>query len=212
MNRQREIIYDMRNNALNGIHEYKSWKEEISKNLIDFFENLKLNSDPKKFSNDINQLLLIEENNFENEDSINKLIKERLEFFENKFGEEKLSSSISGLLMRSIDLLWVEHLTTMDNMRQGIGLQAAGQRDPLIQYKKTGFELFENLLNRINRDVSINLLPFTSSININMNRVSAKPKINIDLNSKSKIGRNDPCPCGSGKKYKKCVGSSECDL
>ena len=152
------------------------------------------------------------ENNFENEDSINKLIKERLEFFENKFGEEKLSSSISGLLMRSIDLLWVEHLTTMDNMRQGIGLQAAGQRDPLIQYKKTGFELFENLLNRINRDVSINLLPFTSSININMNRVSAKPKINIDLNSKSKIGRNDPCPCGSGKKYKKCVGSSECDL
>ena len=45
-----------------------------------------------------------------------------------------------------------------------------------------------------------------------MNRVPSKPKINIDLNSKSKIGRNDPCPCGSGKKYKKCVGSSECDL
>ena len=212
MNRQREIIYEMRNNALNKNHEYKSWKEEISKNLIDFFENLKLNSDPKKFSNDTNQLLLIEENNFEYEDSVNELINERLEFFENKFGEEKLSSSISGLLMRSIDLLWVEHLTTMDNMRQGIGLQAAGQRDPLIQYKKTGFELFENLLNRINRDVSINLLPFTSSININMNRVPSKPKINIDLNSKSKIGRNDPCPCGSGKKYKKCVGSSECDL
>ncbi len=114
--------------------------------------------------------------------------------------------------MRSIDLLWVEHLTTMDNMRQGIGLQAAGQRDPLVQYKKTGFELFENLLKRINRDVSLNLLPFTSSLNNNFNRISEKPKLKIDLNSKSKVGRNDPCPCGSGKKYKKCFGSSDCDL
>ena len=135
----------------------------------------------------------------------------RLEIFEDKYGEEKLSSSISTLLMRSIDLLWVEHLTTMDNMRQGIGLQAAGQRDPLVQYKKTGFELFENLLKRINRDVSLNLLPFTSSINNNFNRIE-KPKLKIDLNSKSKVGRNDPCPCGSGKKYKKCYGSSDCDL
>ena len=100
----------------------------------------------------------------------------------------------------------------MDNMRQGIGLQAAGQRDPLIQYKKTGFEVFESLLKRINRDVSINLLPFSNSININQKKVPTKPKIKIDQNQNSKIGRNDPCPCGSGKKYKKCFGTSDCKL
>ena len=212
MNRQREIIYEMRNDALNGKHEYKTWKQEINDDLDNFFENLKLNSDPKKFTNDLKQLLVIDDNDFESESPIKDLTSKRLEIFEDKYGEEKLSSSISTLLMRSIDLLWVEHLTTMDNMRQGIGLQAAGQRDPLVQYKKTGFELFENLLNRINRDVSLNLLPFTSSINTNFNRIAEKPKLKIDLNSKSKVGRNDPCPCGSGKKYKKCYGSSDCDL
>ena len=212
MNRQREIIYEMRNDALNGKHEYKTWKQEINDDLDNFFENLKLNSDPKKFTNDLKQLLVIDDNDFESESPIKDLTSKRLKIFEDKYGEEKLSSSISTLLMRSIDLLWVEHLTTMDNMRQGIGLQAAGQRDPLVQYKKTGFELFENLLNRINRDVSLNLLPFTSSINTNFNRIAEKPKLKIDLNSKSKVGRNDPCPCGSGKKYKKCYGSSDCDL
>ena len=212
MNRQREIIYEMRNDALNGKHEYKSWKEDINNDLDNFFENLKLNSDPKKFTNDTKQLLVIDDNDFESDSPIKDMTSKRLEIFEDKYGEEKLSSSISTLLMRSIDLLWVEHLTTMDNMRQGIGLQAAGQRDPLVQYKKTGFELFENLLSRINRDVSLNLLPFTSSINNNFNRISEKPKLKIDLNSKSKVGRNDPCPCGSGKKYKKCYGSSDCDL
>ena len=212
MNRQREIIYEMRNDALNSKHEYKTWKQEINDDLDNFFENLKLNSDPKKFINDTKQLLVIDDNDFESDSPIKDLTSKRLEIFEDKYGEEKLSSSISTLLMRSIDLLWVEHLTTMDNMRQGIGLQAAGQRDPLVQYKKTGFELFENLLKRINRDVSLNLLPFTSSMNTNINRITEKPKLKIDLNSKSKVGRNDPCPCGSGKKYKKCYGSSDCDL
>ena len=212
MNKQREIIYEMRNDALLNNHDYNSWKEDINGNLSDFLNELKLNSDPQKFLNDVRQLLLMDENDLKEEDSVEVIVKERLGLFEEKLGEEKLSSSISSLLMRSIDLLWVEHLTTMDNMRQGIGLQAAGQRDPLIQYKKTGFELFESLLKRINRDVSVNLIPFSNSININQKKVPSKPKIKIDQNQNSKIGRNDPCPCGSGKKYKKCFGTSDCKL
>ena len=212
MNKQREIIYEMRNDALLNNHDYNSWKEDIYGNLSDFLNELKLNSDPQKFLNDVKQLLLMDENDLKEEDSVEVIVKERLGLFEEKLGEDKLSSSISSLLMRSIDLLWVEHLTTMDNMRQGIGLQAAGQRDPLIQYKKTGFELFESLLKRINRDVSVNLIPFSNSININQKKVPSKPKIKIDQNQNSKIGRNDPCPCGSGKKYKKCFGTSDCKL
>tara|TARA_B100000123_G_scaffold43555_1_gene28560 strand:- start:6680 stop:9199 length:2520 start_codon:yes stop_codon:yes gene_type:complete len=210
MNKQREIIYEMRNNALSGNHEFKTWKMIIEKNLVTFLEDLKNNVDQDRFSHDIRQILIID--NYDDNVQITDYVSERLKFFENNLGENKLSSSISDLLMRSIDSLWVEHLTTMDNMRQGIGLQAVGQRNPLIQYKKTGFELFENLLERINRDVSLNLLPFSASIEKSTNVIAQKPQAKINLQSNSKIGRNDPCPCGSGKKYKKCFGSIDCGL
>ena len=210
MNKQREIIYEMRNNALLGNHEFKTWKMIIEKNLVTFLEDLKNNVDQDRFSHDISQILIID--NYDDNVQITDYVSERLKFFENNLGENKLSSSISDLLMRSIDSLWVEHLTTMDNMRQGIGLQAVGQRNPLIQYKKTGFELFENLLERINRDVSLNLLPFSASIEKSTNVIAQKPQAKINLQSNSKIGRNDPCPCGSGKKYKKCFGSIDCGL
>ena len=210
MNKQREIIYEMRNNALSGNHEFKTWKMIIEKNLVTFLEDLKNNVDKDRFSHDISQILIID--NYDDNVQITDYVSGRLKFFENNVGENKLSSSISHLLMRSIDSLWVEHLTTMDNMRQGIGLQAVGQRNPLIQYKKTGFELFENLLERINRDVSLNLLPFSASIEKSTNVIAQKPQAKINLQSNSKIGRNDPCPCGSGKKYKKCFGSIDCGL
>ena len=210
MNKQREIIYEMRNNALSGNHEFKTWKMIIEKNLVTFLEDLKNNVDKDRFSHDISQILIID--NYDDNVQITDYVSERLKFFENNLGENKLSSTISDLLMRSIDSLWVEHLTTMDNMRQGIGLQAVGQRNPLIQYKKTGFELFENLLERINRDVSLNLLPFSASIEKSTNVIAQKPQAKINLQSNSKIGRNDPCPCGSGKKYKKCFGSTDCGL
>ena len=209
MNKQREIIYEMRNNALSGQHEFKTWENTINDNLNTFLEDHKNNTDINRFSQDVKQILVMD--SYDENKQLKDYINERLGFFEENFGEEKLSSSISSLLMRSIDSLWVEHLTTMDNMRQGIGLQAVGQRNPLIQYKKTGFELFENLLERINRDVSINLLPFSASIEKKPN-VAQKPQVKINLQTNSKIGRNDPCPCGSGKKYKKCFGTSDCGL
>ena len=209
MNKQREIIYEMRNNALSGQHEFKTWENTINDNLNTFLEDHKNNTDINRFSQDVKQILVMD--SYDENKELKDYINERLGFFEEDLGEEKLSSSISSLLMRSIDSLWVEHLTTMDNMRQGIGLQAVGQRNPLIQYKKTGFELFENLLERINRDVSINLLPFSASVEKKPNIVQ-KPRVKINLQTNSKIGRNDPCPCGSGKKYKKCFGTSDCDL
>ena len=209
MNKQREIIYEMRNNALSGQHEFKTWENTINDNLNTFLEDHKNNTDINRFSQDVKQILVMD--SYDENKQLKDYINERLGFFKENFGEEKLSSSISSLLMRSIDSLWVEHLTTMDNMRQGIGLQAVGQRNPLIQYKKTGFELFENLLERINRDVSINLLPFSASIEKKPN-VAQKSQVKINLQTNSKIGRNDPCPCGSGKKYKKCFGTSDCGL
>ena len=140
-----------------------------------------------------------------------------------------------GIVLRSIDTLWVEHLTAMDKLRTGIGLQGYGQKDPLIEYKREAFNLFNQLLEAIRKQIvysifKVNLKrntvasgpkpgesqkvfeeqkqgyqPFQKQV---ANRSQANPAVSnkpIDETGK-RIGRNDPCYCGSGKKYKKCHG------
>jgi preprotein translocase subunit SecA len=110
------------------------------------------------------------------------------------------------VMLRTIDSLWVEHLTAMENMRQGIGLVAAGQRDPLVAYKTEGHRQFQNLLAAIQQGV-VHTIYHVGIAKREAPRAPApppagkKPKV-----GGKKIGRNDPCPCGSGKKYKHCCG------
>lgn len=144
------------------------------------------------------------------------------------------------VLLRSIDMLWIEHLEAMDHMRKGIGLRGYGQRDPLVEYKKEAYRLYNELNNLINKQVVYSVFKVADLGQFNIpnleNRASqyiapaktmeknsesfagyknrAKNDDNLDLVTKKKakdssghkIGRNDPCPCGSGKKYKKCCG------
>ncbi len=120
------------------------------------------------------------------------------------------------VLLRSIDVLWMEHLTEMDNLRDGIGLRGYGQRDPLVEYKKEAYRMYHDLINAIEGNVVNSLFKIKVARKIespmeNKNVTESggsvddtqvnKPEINKD-----KVGRNDPCPCGSGKKYKKCCG------
>ncbi|MBM01384.1 MAG: preprotein translocase subunit SecA [Chloroflexi bacterium] len=223
MNRQREIIYDLRNRALKKEHYFDEWSEEIIQNILDFI--LLSRGDEDDVENrvrlDLSRIFFINPQeidiNFSEKNNIGQetenFIISSLENFKNNNESEEISSWISSLFLRAIDMHWVEHLTTMDNMRQGIGLQAAGQRDPLIQYKKTGFDLFENLLIKIKRDVSLNLIAFSKSTDI-ASSVKTKKMNNLipENNKNGKIGRNDPCPCGSGLKYKKCFGTKACQL
>ncbi len=119
------------------------------------------------------------------------------------------------VLLRNIDLLWMEHLDEMQILRDGIGLRGYGQRDPLIEYKKESYQMFQNLLRAINEGV------FTTIFKVKIMKQPPSPmeNENVSLNGgdetagstvpnvkKNKIGRNDPCPCGSGKKYKNCCG------
>jgi preprotein translocase subunit SecA len=117
------------------------------------------------------------------------------------------------VMLRTIDSLWVEHLTMMENMRQGIGLQAMAQRDPLVAYKREGHRMFQALLSNIQHDVVHTIYhvsiarreaphpaPVTAGV-AGSGGGRPQPKV-----SGKKVGRNDPCPCGSGKKYKKCCG------
>jgi len=131
---------------------------------------------------------------------------------EKEIGPENMRAVERLVMLRIIDMLWVEHLTMMENMRQGIGLQAVGQRDPLVAYKREGHSLFQNLLATIQHDVVHSIYhvgitrretppgppaPVQAGGNVNKHKMKVGGK---------KIGRNDPCPCGSGKKYKHCCG------
>jgi len=131
---------------------------------------------------------------------------------EKEIGPENIRTVERLVMLRIIDTLWVEHLTIMEHMRQGIGLQAVGQRDPLVAYKREGHNLFQNLLDTIQHDV------VHSIYHVGIARREAPPKPPTPVQAGGdgqkqkmkvggkKVGRNDPCPCGSGKKYKHCCG------
>ncbi|MBI2854331.1 MAG: preprotein translocase subunit SecA [Chloroflexi bacterium] len=108
------------------------------------------------------------------------------------------------VMLRVIDSLWIEHLTAMENMRQGIGLRAVGNENPLVVYKREGHAQFEALMASIKYDVAHTIFHVTIS------RAKATPMAQQARQKEAvaagKVGRNDPCPCGSGKKYKKCCG------
>ncbi len=133
---------------------------------------------------------------------------------ERELGSENMRVLERLVMLRMIDSLWIEHLTMMEYMRQGIGLQAMAQRDPLVAYKREGHNLFQSLLSSIQHDVVHTIyhvsiakkeaprrVPVAAGVASGGGGRTQQPKAGV-----KKVGRNDPCPCGSGKKYKKCCG------
>ena len=104
----------------------------------------------------------------------------------------------------------MDHIDAMSSLREGIGLRGYGQRNPVLEYQKEGFDMFDEMVESIRRDTAITLMKVTiqknedGEVRQGVQRASNKPKTVV--NSAAKIGRNDPCPCGSGKKYKNCCG------
>jgi preprotein translocase subunit SecA len=132
---------------------------------------------------------------------------------ENEIGHDLMRRIERALLLNVMDRLWRQHLTQMDDMRQGVGLQAYAQRDPLVTYKRQGFDMFQALLKNIEYDVAHQVY----SLNVERRPIQrlAQPVMTnaptgngqvVDASKRQKVGRNDPCPCGSGKKYKHCHG------
>ena len=116
--------------------------------------------------------------------------------------------------MKTVDSKWIDHIDAMDQLRQGISLRAMGNEDPVRAYTKEGFEMFEGLISSIKEDTVKILLRIQEKETIKRKSVAKVTGTNKDdVESKQqtvvkgeKVGRNDPCPCGSGKKYKKCCG------
>jgi len=154
---------------------------------------------------------------------------ERYEAKETKIGAERMREYERHLLLQIIDASWKDHLLAMDHMKEGIGLRAYGQRDPLIEYKKESFEMFGHTRERIENDAVRYLFllePMTEEERVRQEEqrraeqeqifraasqakagVSAKGGIQTVKKAAGKVGRNSPCPCGSGKKYKRCCGN-----
>ncbi len=159
----------------------------------------------------------LEEQDFENIENIHTKAKEAL-------GDAKVAQIVRRTYLQIIDFLWVDHLETMEHLRQSVNLRAYGQRDPLVEYKKEALRLFKDLELSF-REKLAQFLPESLKHNMQINQAQKKEAqklihtqsqaqkiaqegLSNQSESKKKIGRNDPCPCGSGKKYKKCCGAN----
>jgi preprotein translocase subunit SecA len=126
------------------------------------------------------------------------------EFYEQREQEiepEKMRVVERLVMLRAIDTRWIDHLTGMDNMRQGIGLEALAQRNPLVAYQKQGHEMFQGLMDGVRNDI-VHTIYRVGVVNKD-ERPREREAVPVGATT---TGRNDPCPCGSGKKYKKCCG------
>ena len=146
---------------------------------------------------------------------------------EEGIGPEQMRLTERFLLMRAIDMHWVQHLTAMENLRTGIGLHAYGQRNPLVMYQSEGQKMFRDLQGRIQRDVARTLFhvavdPAQVAAQLSAGRGNRRRNAqagspmqavngsnrNAQPSGAAKVGRNAPCPCGSGRKYKRCCGKA----
>jgi preprotein translocase subunit SecA len=139
---------------------------------------------------------------------------EAYEAREQELGPDTMRHVERALMLRIVDDKWMDHLDAMDQLREGIGLRAYGQKDPLIEYKIEGFEMFQNMINTIQDEVvryifRVNVVqPEQQQRQVVENRY-AEEGARQPARKENRVGRNDPCPCGSGKKYKKCCGRAE---
>ena len=220
LNQQREVIYKWRRLLLKSDSVEKliiDWLEDvieiIESNISQFKKNYEsLEEFVENVEVELNEILSepVRKKMFSGvsiNDSLNieQLLMEL--FDSNKEQDtENFWRLARGSALSFIDQAWKDHLAEMDYLRSGIGLRAMGQRDPLVEYQNEGYVLFEDLITNVKYSVIRLLLNFDKNAFIENSTKNEKVKIETIKNDKTKIGRNDPCPCGSGQKYKRCHG------
>ncbi len=230
MSEQREIIYGERRRVLDG----ESMRDVIYKMITDITEHcvdmvIREDSSPEEWDlNELNTLLLpiipLEKITRERISSNKKnglkqqLKEEAVKLYEAKeteFPEPEMMRELERvILLKVIDRKWMDHIDDMEQLRQGIGLQAYGQRDPLVEYKLNGYEMFDEMTDNIRQDAVRLLLRVKIEQKVEREQVAKVTGTNKDdsgprapkKRENTKVYPNDPCPCGSGKKYKQCCG------
>ena len=143
-------------------------------------------------------------------EALERAVEEAYKELEGLFSDRtELASVEKQLLLRSIDLLWVEHLSAMSKLRSAVGLSGYAQRDPLVEYKRESFAMFQVMLSEVQKQVVYSIFKIKEAVKI-ANTPSLADRVpvkeSVARSGSDKIGRNDLCHCGSGKKYKKCHG------
>ena len=232
MNEQRTLIYNKRNNILDSesIHEmiktsFRNHIEDIVKSHIPP-EGYLTEEDILDITNTVNENLLKKDikqeeiSNITPDEVIDKLSKLVIGEYEKKLEsipQEVIDEFEKVIALQVVDRYWMDHINTMSHLREGIYLRGYGQQDPLRAYTMEGYDLFDAMLQAIDKDISVYLLK--AEIRQNIERVEQTPKEQLltndsddtvkkkpKVNKNKKVGRNAPCPCGSGKKYKQCCG------
>jgi preprotein translocase subunit SecA len=214
VNKQREVIYEERRKILSGADLKANIQDMIKDALRDIVHNHLGDERSDEWDLDglvvgVNAILPLPPHL--SKDAISKMsrkeFEEKLEEYaeslyeerEKELGPQNMRVVEKLVMLRAFDSRWIEHLTAMENMRQGIGLQSLAQRDPLVAYKTQGHEAFQNLMDGVRHDI-VQMIYHVGILK------QEKPKEREKAPVAQHLGRNDPCPCGSGKKYKKCCG------
>ena len=240
MNAQREIIYKQRREVLDGenIHDnIIAMIDFVAENISNMFiegetQELNIESLNTEILNvfGIDMLDFIKDNKNNVQAISDELKKRAMEIYEQKeqdIGSDEMRELERVVMLKVVDEKWMNHIDSMDELKNGIGLRAYGQKDPVVQYRLEGFDMFDEMVNDIKYDVTKILMhirqqgetkrqetvKITGAALEAIHSVDGGAKIGTDVdrtirNEGPKIGRNDPCPCGSGKKYKNCCGKN----
>lgn len=232
MNQQREVIYAQRRAVLMGENLYDNIMDMLEKavtnsinmfsgespfpeewdlkGLADYVESVFLpgiHLDPEK---------LADQSREEIEENLLEKAKEFYQSREEQFSSEMMREIERAVMLQVVDSKWMDHLDAMDMLREGIGLRAYGQKDPLVEYRREGFEMFQAMIDSIQEDIIRYVMRVTPQVreevaeqprNVTENRYEGDPS--EPVHTGEQIGRNDLCSCGSGKKYKKCCGAEK---
>ena len=220
LNDQRQVVFSQRKDAMDS-EKIFDYSDNFLSEIVDKLISLKIQklSDPK--NNELNNKLRTIFGKSLNDDEYDDLIslsdeKLREKIFKKfKFAREERTKILGEnqskeiekrILLQSIDFNWRSHIQYLEQLRQVVGLRSYGQRDPLIEYKKEAFDLFSNLLNKLKLDY-IKILMNLKVYNETTEKINQKTLKEKFKNLAKKTNRNEPCPCGSGKKFKKCCGA-----
>jgi len=237
MNRQRKVIYEQRKKVLRGDNLWADTEEmieEIIDNILSEFVDEKTKKEDINFKG-LDDALLKQFNirfDLANTDQtgdgqsairewIIQGVQKYLRDKEKEFGPELMNYLMKVIMLQAIDVQWKEHLLAMDHLREGIGLRGYAQKDPVREYQREGYDMFMEMIARIKMDVleklcliriqreeEVEAIRQKQKQDYVMSRGEDTPEKKTVKHEGPKTGRNDPCPCGSGKKYKKCCGAS----
>lgn len=235
MNNQRKVIYEQRKKVLRGQDlwaDVEAMVEEITGDLLSEFvgeKNHPQDWNLKALEDAVFQQFKLRPNianakDLTSADAIRSLILENVQQYlrgkEKEFGPDLMTYLMKVIMLQAIDTHWKEHLLSMDHLREGIGLRGYGQKDPVREYQREGYAMFMEMIGRIKMDTLEKLCLVRIQREEEVEEIRQKQKQDYILSrgedtpahqtvkrETEKIGRNDPCPCGSGKKYKKCCGA-----